>query len=149
MIACLVLSPIRFDGIVPIGANVDLPEDMVVTLEGRGHCPIKRQDSDNQNEPSGDERQTEVFNAIAGLDPDNEKHFTKGGSPELKALNAALKTAEQKPVKNAAERNQLWAEYQKANPTETLASGEGKDNDDNQGNSETGSDVDSQAGAAE
>lgn len=133
MILCLVLSTIRYKGIVLTGEEVELPEDVVLRLEQQDPCPIQRVDVTEQI----DERQAEVFATIAELDPDNEKHFTKDGKPELKPLNEALKKADRKTVKGA-ERDQYWEEYQAANPAKAPGAGGADGDTGNQGNKGSG-----------
>lgn len=53
-----------------------------------------------------------LVEAIGELDPENEKHFTVDGKPEVRALKEAAKFKSL----SAAERDAAWAEWQKLNP---------------------------------
>ena len=53
--------------------------------------------------PEGDELQAAIRGAIEALDPNNPRHFTKGGKPEVKALEARLDFDI-----SAAERDEAW-----------------------------------------
>ena len=55
-------------------------------------------------------RQEQLIVAIAGLEEGNEAHWTKGGLPEVRALQAATGLADV----SAAERDAAWEEYRKA-----------------------------------
>ena len=55
-------------------------------------------------------RQEQLIVAIAGLEEGNEAHWTKGGLPQVDALEGATGLADV----SAAERDAAWGEYRKA-----------------------------------
>ncbi len=68
-------------------------------------------DNDLQEKIESAMNRTEVlFTAIARLDPENPDHFTKGGKPEVRALEKASGLSDV----TAAERDDVWEDYQTA-----------------------------------
>ena len=68
-------------------------------------------DSDLQVKIESAMNRTEaLFTAIAGLDPENPDHFTKGGKPEVRALEKASGLTDI----TASERDGAWEDYRKA-----------------------------------
>ncbi len=56
--------------------------------------------------PSANESTVSLVDAIGLLNPDDESHFTKGGKPEIKALEALIGGSV-----TAAERDAAWEEF--------------------------------------
>ncbi len=56
--------------------------------------------------PSANESTVSLVDAIGLLKPDDESHFTKGGKPEIKALEALIGGSV-----TAAERDAAWEEF--------------------------------------
>ena len=87
-------APLLADGVVvaPKGARKNDPPP-----EGA------RKNDPPPARPEGDELQAAIRGAIEALDPNNPRHFTKGGKPEVKALEARLGFDI-----SAAERDEAW-----------------------------------------
>ena len=72
--------------------------------------------------PEGDELQAAIRAAIEALDPDNPRHFTKGGKPDVRALEAVLGFEI-----SAAERDEAHAAIEAARKAAAEAEGKGGD----------------------
>ena len=93
-------SILEFDGTAYLpGDPVELADDIAAALLADGVVL--------EPETAAQDRKARIIAAIGELDPDNPEHFTKGGKPEVKALEAILGFDI-----TAAERDAAWAAFQ-------------------------------------
>lgn len=99
-----------FETIIPAGETVEVrnverfKDNPVIIAWVESGALVSEQD-ETSGEPGDTERDAAIRTAIEGLD--HEKDFTKGGKPEVDAINA-LMPAECEPV-TATERDAIWS----------------------------------------
>lgn len=77
----------------------------------------KTVDKPKQNPPPAAEM-VDIVEAIATLDKENKKLWTKSGAPQTTALEAAIKDKKGSAVTVSADsRNAAWEEFNKNNPS--------------------------------